>query len=222
MLSDKNTIDSNALNENTIKTIVFSISDSRKRDKGEKKGEKEKKEKKKRVITETKNWNDHVLMTQDLRTISCIQTDVSDNHFTTIYTQTEWLHKLVEHMDSLPDNIPKQIRFLREQIQQKMNGYRYQDLKKQKYNVELFVTLPFVLDLLLRSKLSCFYCKNPVLLWYEYSREPMQWSLERINNDFGHNQDNVEIACLSCNLKRRCMYHERYVYTKQIKIVKTG
>lgn len=214
MLSNENTID-----KNTIKTIVFPISE--KSGKRGKKKEENEKEKKKRVITETKNWNDHVLMTQDLRNISSLKiSDISDNHFTTIYTQTEWLHKLVEHMDSLPDNIPKQIRFLREQIQQKMNGYRYQDLKKQKYNPELFVTLPFVLDLLLNSKLSCFYCKKPVLLWYEYAREPMQWSLERINNDFGHNHDNVEIACLSCNLKRRCMYHERYVYTKQIKIVK--
>ena len=84
----------------------------------------------------------------------------------------------------------------------------------------LLVSLSFVLDLLLKSNLSCFYCKQPVLLWYEFAREPKQWSLERIDNSFGHNHDNVEVACLSCNLKRRCMYHERYLYTKQLVITK--
>ena len=46
------------------------------------------------------------------------------------------------------------------------------------------------------------------------------WTLERINNDFGHNYGNLEIACLSCNIKRRTMYHERFVFTKQLIIVK--
>lgn len=206
---------------NTTKTILFIYNKPDKQEANKSKQNSQPKEKKKRIITETKKWNDHVLMTQDLRNISSLTiSDISENHFTTIHTQTEWLHKLIEYVDSHNDNIPKQIRFLREQIQQKVNGYKYQDLKKQKYNPELFISLSFILDLLLHSNLSCFYCKCPVLLWYEYSREPMQWSVERIDNEFGHNTNNVEIACLSCNLKRRCMYHERYQYTKQIKIVK--
>ena len=68
--------------------------------------------------------------------------------------------------------------------------------------------------------LNCFYCLEPVYIWYEIAREPKQWTVERIDNKFGHNIGNIEIACLSCNLKRRCMYHERYIFTKQIKIVK--
>ena len=40
------------------------------------------------------------------------------------------------------------------------------------------------------------------------------------DNKIGHDIGNIEIACLSCNLKRKCMYHERYVFTKQMKIVK--
>ena len=47
-----------------------------------------------------------------------------------------------------------------------------------------------------------------------------QWSLERIENQYGHNKENVEIACLSCNLGRRTMYHERYLFTKQLEIIK--
>jgi hypothetical protein len=51
-------------------------------------------------------------------------------------------------------------------------------------------------------------------------REPQQWTLERMDNDFGHNEGNVVIACLSCNLRRRTMHYERYLFTKQLNIVK--
>jgi len=51
----------------------------------------------------------------------------------------------------------------------------------------------------------------------------MQWTLERINNDFGHNNDNVVIACLQCNVERRTMYQGRYQYAAEFKkVVKTG
>jgi hypothetical protein len=70
--------------------------------------------------------------------------------------------------------------------------------------------------------MECYYCRKKVKILYEYVREEDQWTLERIDNKRGHNNDNVEIACLSCNLRRRTMYHERYVFTKQMNIIKTG
>ena len=42
-------------------------------------------------------------------------------------------------------------------------------------------------------------------------------------SDFGHNFDNVSIACLNCNLRRRTMYHGRFTATQEIKnVVKIG
>ena len=38
---------------------------------------------------------------------------------------------------------------------------------------------------------------------YDISREMTQWSVDRINNDLGHDIDNYHLACLECNLKRR-------------------
>jgi hypothetical protein len=73
-----------------------------------------------------------------------------------------------------------------------------------------------VIQLLLTSQLRCFYCREDVLLLYEIVRDPKQWTLERVYNTKGHNKDNVEICCLSCNIKRRTMYHEKYKFTKQI------
>ena len=177
-----------------------------------KKEEKEKREKKKRIITQTNKWNDY---------FQNKETDFNKE------IQLQLLSSL-KHSDNKSlgsDNKSfledKKIHFLREQIRQKIHNYHAQDMKKQLYNVEKFITLEYILEKLKDCNLDCFYCREPVFLWYEISREPKQWTVERIDNKIGHDIGNIEIACLSCNLKRRCMYHERYVFTKQMKIVKT-
>jgi hypothetical protein len=55
---------------------------------------------------------------------------------------------------------------------------------------------------------------------YETVREKRQWTLDRINNDIGHNNDNVVICCLECNLKRGRLNDEKFKFTKQMKIIK--
>ena len=57
------------------------------------------------------------------------------------------------------------------------------------------------------------------MILYSFVREPKQWTLERLNNVFGHNRDNVVLSCLQCNLRRRCILAERYVQTKQMSII---
>jgi len=111
-------------------------------------------------------------------------------------------------------------RELRRQIQNKISSYKMQDIQKKKFDTDKFVNLEFVISLLYEKGLKCFYCKESVYLFYNYVRENKQWTLERIDNNSGHNMDNVEIACLLCNLRRRTMYHERYVFTKQMNVVK--
>lgn len=110
--------------------------------------------------------------------------------------------------------------FILKELRNKIYGYKCQDIKKNIYSEDLFITIDSLLEKLNNCELSCFYCKNPIYVLYEYVRASKQWTLERINNAYGHNIENTEIACLSCNLSRRCMYHERYVFTKQINIVK--
>lgn len=107
-------------------------------------------------------------------------------------------------------------------IRGKLSGYKSQDIAKSIYDPTRFIEYDHVLASLAKSDLQCFYCRGQVLLFYEYVREPRQWSLERIDNALGHNTDNVEIACLECNLRRKTMYHERFVFTKQAVIVKHG
>ena len=109
---------------------------------------------------------------------------------------------------------------IRRQINYKINSYKGQDVKKGLLLELDFVDYDYVLNLLIDKQLKCFYCREDVLLLYNYVRENKQWTLERIDNKIGHNRGNVEIACLLCNLRRRTMYHERYVFTKQLCVVK--
>jgi hypothetical protein len=106
------------------------------------------------------------------------------------------------------------------QIQKKINGYKSQDILKKIYSTEEFVSLSIVIQYLCDSEMKCYYCKEDIYILYDNVREPKQWSLERIYNNLGHNVNNVVISCLSCNLKRGCIYHERFLFTKQLNIIK--
>ena len=106
------------------------------------------------------------------------------------------------------------------QIKTKIQGYYQQDLKKKLYDKDKFITLPKVIELLYSCKNTCYYCRKDVFILYEYVRDNKQWSVERRNNDYGHNCDNVEIACLHCNISRKTMNEERYLFTKQLNIIK--
>ncbi len=124
---------------------------------------------------------------------------------------------LEDPRSDLQDNIGEE---LRRQVCAKISGYKCQDVKKGIYDESKFVRFDDVIALMNSRKMACFYCKKQALLFYEYSRDSAQWTLERIDNKHGHNTDNVEIACLNCNLRRRTMYHERYVFTKQMGTVR--
>ena len=45
-----------------------------------------------------------------------------------------------------------------------------------------------------------------------------QWTLDRINNDIGHNIGNLVISCLKCNLKRRRINQHSFMITKNMTI----
>jgi hypothetical protein len=132
-------------------------------------------------------------------------------------------HAVLSEISENPNTKTKWGKHALQHIHTKINSYKYQDILKTKYSEHAFVDLPYVLQRLLDSGLACFYCKGQVKILYEYVRETSQWTLERIDNSVGHNRGNVEIACLKCNLSRRCMFHERYKQTKEMtKVVKLG
>jgi len=106
------------------------------------------------------------------------------------------------------------------QLDKKITGYKQQDILKKKYDLEKLIKINEVIAKLVDCELKCFYCKNHVQVLYKLVREMQQWTLDRIDNDKGHFSDNVEISCLECNLKRKKQNIDKFVFTKQIKIVR--
>lgn len=107
-----------------------------------------------------------------------------------------------------------------QQIERKIGGYKQQDLEKGVYQESEFVKLEEVLSNFIKEKGKCFYCDSELLLLYERVREPKQWTLDRLDNDLGHNINNVVFSCLDCNLKKKCKSKEKFLFTKQLVIVK--
>ena len=148
----------------------------------------------KRVITNSSSWN-----------------------FTELDLQPE---KQIEYINN--DNNTETNIFVKKNILQKISSYKAQDIKKNKYDCEKFITYDEVIHKMRECSIKCFYCDKIVYLLYENVRESMQWTLERIDNQYGHTNDNTEIACLNCNLRRKTMYHERFRMTKKLVIIRTG
>jgi len=172
---------------------------------------KEKPPPKKRIITETQKWHDYLDENLDVEPQWSMLIALSQEYNISIETTDISYNSL--------DVSSEKIVFLKNEIQRKIHGYRSQDVKKNKWDPEHFISLEYVLERIIERELNCFYCQGPVKIWYEISRDPLQWTLERIDNKIGHNVGNIEIACLQCNLKRRCMHHERYLKTQAMKEV---
>ena len=106
------------------------------------------------------------------------------------------------------------------QIEKKINSYKKQDIDKKILNIEKKINLTCIIDKLNETEIKCYYCKCEMLILYENVRDSKQWTVDRINNDIGHNIDNFVLACLDCNLKRRCKSSDKFLFTKQLNIIK--
>ena len=109
---------------------------------------------------------------------------------------------------------------IKQQLIQKINCYKQQDIKKKIFDNDKFLKLDDVIQSLQDCHLKCHYCTSELLILYDKSREGKQWTIDRINNDLGHNLDNYYIACLDCNLKRRRQNDGKFLFTKQLCIKK--
>jgi predicted nucleotide-binding protein (sugar kinase/HSP70/actin superfamily) len=109
---------------------------------------------------------------------------------------------------------------LQQELRRKWTSYQSQDKKKKKYNATSFITYEELLELLVSSRMRCHYCRHLVQLIYKCQREPYQWTLDRIDNSLGHNTKNVVMSCLQCNLQRRTQNKKKFLYSKQMRIIK--
>jgi hypothetical protein len=135
------------------------------------------------------------------------------------------LDKQFEIINNVTNNLNKEedknaSKILTKQIERKISSYKQQDIDKKVLNNEKIINLKCIIDKLIETECKCYYCKCKMYILYENVREPKQWTVDRINNDLGHNNDNFVLACLDCNLKRRCRSADKFLFTKQLNIIR--
>ena len=153
------------------------------------------------------------------RTTIMLTPELIENQFTSITELYNNIHMNQSSRENTNTNIFSNKLFIKE-ITNKISGYRQQDIIKKLYDSAKFVSLSQVIEKIYNCKMNCYYCCEQTLVLYEMVRQKKQWSLDRINNDLGHNSDNVVIACLECNLQRKRKSKDAFVFTKQLTITR--
>jgi len=143
--------------------------------------------------------------------------NVAENFLT--YDSQFQLIKEIYNKESCDIN-SKEKHILNQELERKLASYKQQDIFKKKYNENEFVDIDSVIKKIIDTEMKCFYCNCQMLVLYEIVRELTQWSIDRINNEEGHNKDNFVIACLNCNIKRRNTNSSKFLFTKQLNLIK--
>ena len=138
-----------------------------------------------------------------------------DDTFFTHDKQMEVLRRLIADDGTLEER-----NLFKKEIKHKLDGYVRQDAENGICDLSTIISLDATIELLLVSKMRCTYCRQCCELIYKDVMAPRQWTLDRVDNDCGHNGNNVVLACLACNLQRRTMDAERFKYGKQMRIIK--
>jgi hypothetical protein len=107
-------------------------------------------------------------------------------------------------------------KFIINEIRNKINNYKSQDKKKNLHDNENLITINNIIQKLIDSNLSCYYCKCNLYLIFESVRYKKQWTLDRLNNLDEHSNENTIISCLECNLQRRRKNSDKFLFTKKI------
>ena len=110
---------------------------------------------------------------------------------------------------------PAVLAYVIREIDTKRKAYIYQDKHHQIYDPRYTITTDRIVELLVSAELLCHYCREICQVAYKEAMCRRQWTLDRTDNNYGHNDANVVIACLDCNLKRGTMDAERFRAGKQ-------
>ena len=120
----------------------------------------------------------------------------------------------------MKDKMNNETKWILKEIERKMCGYKQQDIGKDVFEIEQFIPVVEIINKMIDTELKCYYCKEEMLVLYEYIREPRQWTIDRDNNDLGHNINNYVLSCLECNLKRKRRPKDAFLFTKQLNIIR--
>ena len=157
----------------------------------------------KRIVTTTNMWK---ACLADFPAIAVKDNDDEDDHH---HHHPHTAEKMRQVLESIGQGETRE-------IAKKLRGYSSQDKLKGIFDADRLITFAETIELLVNSRLGCFYCKSDVKVLYEQVRDSSQWTLDRVDNDAGHFRHNLLIACLGCNLRKKRMHPAKYVLTKQM------
>ena len=126
----------------------------------------------------------------------------------------EWLYTLVSDEEAKKITLKNHHRFM------PVKSYFNQDKTKRSELPREIIPVKILIDKLIKNNYKCSYCNQNVKIIYDKVRDPLQWTLDRIDNSMGHNTNNVVVSCLECNLKRRNQNMEKFLFTKSLKLTK--
>ena len=114
---------------------------------------------------------------------------------------------------------------VKNEIRGKLSVYRAGDLKRWGEGCLTEGNSPTWEDIammMVGKKCKCFYCHSPYIVLYRNVHDPLQWSVDRIDNSRPHIKDNIVISCLRCNLRRRQREHNEFYNCRNLVIEKEG
>jgi hypothetical protein len=136
----------------------------------------------------------------------------------------EWLERnnqlLYINNIFLGDNLDTPQLYIKKEINKKISGYLQQDKTKNIHDNTSSINFNDILIKLIESKLKCNYCSKHIFIIYTKKLQQDQWTLDRIDNFKGHNNDNTVVSCLKCNIHRGRINCKKFLFTKQLTIKK--
>lgn len=87
------------------------------------------------------------------------------------------------------------------EFRSKQRGYQEQD-RKRDWNPDDVLTESEIAERMLVQKQRCWHCNTRIHVLYRDRYDPLQWSIDRLDNQKGHTRDNVVVSCMRCNLRR--------------------
>ena len=103
-------------------------------------------------------------------------------------------------------------KYIYQTLYTKSYSYFNQDKTKRSKLPREIIPVKILIDKLINNNYKCSYCNQNVKIIYDKVRDPLQWTLDRIDNSLNHTDKNCVISCLKCNLKRKTL--EKKIFEK--------
>tara|TARA_Y100000816_G_C25949777_1_gene495430 strand:+ start:72 stop:710 length:639 start_codon:yes stop_codon:yes gene_type:complete len=146
-----------------------------------------------------------------VRNIKYKQRDISISEIHDIFLFIK-NHDYKHNKDDTSQQFSNKQKYIYQTLYTKSYSYFNQDKTKRSELPREIIPVKILIDKLIKNNYKCSYCNQNVKIIYDKVRDPLQWTLDRIDNSLNHTDTNCVISCLKCNLKRKTL--EKKIFEK--------